>query len=70
MPDKNDTWLEDGEAPLTADDFVARMHLTNITIYEGGAFEFWFNDTDLFGDHSISVSGDLQNGPKYSNVEG
>jgi len=70
LPEKNDYGLEDGEAPLTAADFVARMRLTDITIYEGGEFEFWFNDTDLFGDHSISVSGDLQNGPKYSNVEG
>jgi len=24
------------------------MSLTDITIYEGGTFEFWFNDTDLF----------------------
>ena len=70
LPDKNDSGLEEGEEPLTADDFVARMSLTDITIYEGGTFEFWFNDTDLFGDRSISVSGDLQNGPTHSNVEG
>src|SRR5262245_36612149 len=70
LPDKNGNWLEDGEEPLTAADFAGRMSLTDIAIYEVGTFEFWFNDTDLFGDHSISVSGDLQNGPKHSNVEG
>src|SRR5215510_11698403 len=70
LPVKNGNWLEDGEEPLTAADFAARMSLTDITIYEAGTFEFWFNDIDLFGDHSISVSGDLQNGPTHSNVEG
>src|SRR5215510_334761 len=70
LPVKNDNWLEDGEEPLTAADFAGRMSLTDITIYEAGTFEFWFNDIDLFGDHSISVSGDLQNGPTHSNVEG
>jgi hypothetical protein len=70
LPLKNGNWLEDGEEPLTAVDFAARMSLTDITIYEGGTFEFWFNDCDLFGDHSICVSGDLQNGPKQSDIEG
>ena len=70
LPEKNDNWLEDGEPPLTAAAFVARMGLTDIEIYEGGTFEFWFNNTDLFGERSITVSGDLRNGPKYSNVEG
>ena len=63
-------WLEDGEEPLSAADFAARMSLTDITIYEGGTFEFWFNDCDLFGDHSICVSGDLQNGPRQCDIEG
>jgi len=70
LPLKNGNWLEDGEDPLTAADFAGRMSLTDIAIYEGGTFEFWFNDCDLFGDHSICVSGDLQNGPKQSDIEG
>jgi hypothetical protein len=70
LPVKNENWLEAGEKPLTAADFVGRTSLTDITIYEGGTFEFWFNDCDLFSDHSICVSGDLQNGPKQSDIEG
>jgi hypothetical protein len=70
LPVKNGNWLEDGDEPLTAADFAARMSLTDITIYEGETFEFWFNDCDLFGDHAICVSGDLQNGPKQSDIEG
>ena len=66
LPLKNGNWLEDGEEPLTAADFAARMSLTDITIYEGETF----NECDLFGDHSICVSGDLQNGPKQCDIEG
>jgi len=36
LPVKSGNWLEDGEEPLTAADFVGRMSLTDIAIYEGG----------------------------------
>ena len=46
------------------------MSLTDITIHEGGTFELWSNDRDLFCGPSICVSGDLQNGSKQSDIEG
>ena len=70
LPLKNDNWLKDGEEPLTAAVFAGRMSLTSISVDQGGTFQFWFNDGDLFLGHSITVDGDLQNGPKDSNVEG
>lgn len=36
LPVKNGNWLKDGEAPLTAADFAARMRLTDITILRVG----------------------------------
>jgi len=70
LPLKNDNWLEDGEEALTAADFAGWMRLASITVDQDGIFKFWFDDGDLFLGHSITVGGDLQNGPKQSNVEG
>jgi len=70
LPLKNCDWLKDDEEPLAAADFAGRMSLTSITVYQDGTFKFWFNDSDLFLGHSITVGGDLRNGPKQSIIEG
>lgn len=46
---KNGTWLKDGEAELTAREFLARMTLTSVSIDSEGEFEFWYDDGELFG---------------------
>jgi hypothetical protein len=67
---RNDTWRQDGEPELTAVQFVARMALTDISITSEGEFEFWYDDGELFWDHAIMVSGDLQNGPTDAGIHG
>ena len=49
---------------------MERMELDAIQIYEDGAFEFWFNDGDLFWGHSIHVTGSLKAGPEDAQMEG
>ena len=62
---------EDREAAeITQEQFMERMELDAIQIYEDGAFEFWFNDGDLFWGHSIHVTGSLTNGPEEAQMEG
>jgi hypothetical protein len=67
---KNDTWLDEGEAELTADEFKQRMTLKSITAEADGAFEFWHDDGDLFWGHSIQVSGNLTTGPTRADIAG
>ena len=55
---------------ITRDQFMERMELDAIQVYEDGAFEFWFNDGDLFWGHSIHVTGSLANGPEEAQMEG
>ena len=62
-------WAQESEegretAEITQEQFMERMELDAIQIYEDGAFEFWFNDGDLFWGHSIHVTGSLTNGPE------
>jgi hypothetical protein len=62
LPLKNDTWLEEGESPLTEDEFLSRMILESISVYNDGRFEFWHNDGDLFWGHAIQVRGNTRDG--------
>lgn len=70
LPLKNDTWLDENEAELTADQFKARMKLEAITAHPDGSFDFWHNDGDLFWGHSIEISGNLLEGPNYADIPG
>jgi hypothetical protein len=67
---KNDSWLSDGEASLSAGEFKKKMTLESITVSPNGDFEFWFNDGDLFWGHSIMVSGSLKDGFKDAGIHG
>lgn len=57
---KNDTWLQEGESKLSAEQFISRMTLNSISILPDGGFEFWYDDGDLFWGHSIMVSGNVK----------
>lgn len=67
---KNDTWLDEDEEELTPKQFTERMRIQTISVDPSGAFEFWFDDGDLFYGHSIMVSGDLAAGPTDADIHG
>ena len=70
LPLKNDTWLEEDEAELSADHFKKRIALESITVYPDGTFEYWYDDGDLFWGHSIMVSGSLADGLDGAGIHG
>ena len=70
LPLKNDAWLGEGEAELSADQFDGRMMLESVTVYPDGSFEFWHNDGDLFWGHSIQIGGTLSEGPTQADIPG
>jgi hypothetical protein len=67
---KNDAWIEEDEAEVTAEEFVSRITLEMISVASEGDFEFWYNDGDLFFGHSIVVRGNLELGPIEVCTEG
>lgn len=67
---KNRNWLEEGEAELSRDAFLARMRLTGISIDGAGLFFFRHDDDDMFWGHDIVISGTLAQGPMHANLEG
>ena len=70
LPLKNENWLDEEEAELSADEFKARMTLESVTIEPDGSFDFWHNDGDLFCGHSIQISGNLSEGPTSAHIPG
>ena len=70
LSDKNEGWLEEGEKPLTPEQFKKRMKLESISIYDSGSFAFWHDDGDLFWGHSIQISADLKRGPYDADTPG
>jgi hypothetical protein len=70
LPLKNDSWLDEGEAQLTPDEFEDRMTLESITVNADGSFDFWHNDGDLFWGHSIQISGSLSKGTTHADIPG
>jgi len=67
---KNSHWLEDGQSPLTADDVRSLLKTESITFNQDGTFEFWCDESDIFGGHSISIACDLARGPFQATLEG
>lgn len=70
LPLKNEAWLSEDEAELTADEFKDAMTLESITVYPDGSFDFWHDDGDLFWGHSIQISGSLSEGPTDADIPG
>jgi hypothetical protein len=67
---KNESWLEDGEGPISRDEFLARMKLESVTVRADGTVEFWHEDGDLFWGHMIKVEGNVREGCKWAGIEG
>jgi len=70
LPLKNESWLDEGEVELSADDFKTRMTLESLTVEPDGSFDFWHNDGDLFCGHSIQISGNLSEGLTRADIPG
>lgn len=66
---KNKAWLEEGEAPLTVEVFMKRLHLTEVMFENGGIF-FWYDDDDMFWGHTISVLCDLDGKVLFAEMMG
>lgn len=62
LPHLNEVWLAEDERPVSAEQFLKRMKLESVTVWPDGTFEFWHDDGDLFGGHSIEITGDLKKG--------
>jgi len=54
----NDTWADpdEGFSPLSADEFLERIKLELVDVMdEEGALSLYFDDSDLFGGHTIDL---------------
>ena len=59
---RNETCLQDGEEPLTHEDFQKRIELNSISFRHDGQIEFWFGDDDIFFGHLLTVNAQINSG--------
>jgi len=59
---RNETCLQEGEEPLTHDDFQKRIVLNSISFRHNGQIEFWFGDDDIFFGHLLTVNAQINSG--------
>lgn len=62
------SFLEEDEY-LSREDFVALMECDSILASPDGAFEFWFGGEDLLMLHPVHVTGTLNDGPTFAEIE-
>ena len=67
---KNETWIEDGEEPLTIDRFKQQMTLESVSIDPNGEVSLHYNDGDLFWGHSIVAIVNCENRFMNAEIEG
>lgn len=54
---------------LSREDFIALMECDSILSAPDGAFEFWFGGEDLLMLHPVHVTGTLNDGPTFAEIE-
>ncbi len=55
---KNETWLQPGEMELDLQEFLSRLTVESISVYDTGAVEVDFDDGDMFWGNSVVVKLD------------
>jgi len=56
LENKNETWLEEDEPPVSEDEFQVRLTLESITFYPDETAEVFYADGDLFWGHTILLN--------------
>ena len=65
---KNDAWIDSEDECVTAEEFIARMTLREISIEKPDKIIFWFDDGDLFHGHTIHVVINPQTAPLSAGI--
>lgn len=58
LTSKNESWLDEGEEPLSDTEFHRRIRLESIIVYSDASSEWFYNDDDIFWDHTIIAALD------------
>jgi len=67
---KNDTWLDEEEEKVSAQEFIDKMKVESVIMFHDGEFEFFYNDGDLFWGHSIQIRGNIKKGLDDADIVG
>lgn len=67
LPLKNENWIEENEKKISEKEFIKRIKLTSILIFDDTSLELEYDDGDIFYAHQIIV--DLNKENEITNVD-
>jgi hypothetical protein len=70
LPLKNESWLDEGEVEVSANEFKPKVKFESVTVIPDGSFDFWPLDSHLFRGHSIQVSSNPSVGSTHADIPG
>jgi hypothetical protein len=66
----NEWSQEENTAPITKQDFMNRISLSELSVTSSGSFTAYYNDDEMFMGHVVTVSGSLKKGPQSADIAG
>jgi hypothetical protein len=70
LPSKNENWIEENETIISEKEFVKRIKLTFILVFDDTSLELVYDDGDLFWEHQIVVDLNKENKITYVDISG
>lgn len=70
LPLKNEGWIEENERKISKQEFVNRIKLTSIIVFDDTSLELVYNDGNLFWKHQIIVDLNKENKITDVNIHG
>ena len=67
---KNDGYLEEDEAPLSQEEFAARLGLPRVELLLDGPCDFTFGDDEMLWGHFITVESEDDGTPRHAEMWG
>lgn len=67
---KNESWVDDDEESVTAEEFAKRLTLESVSLERDGSIELSFDDGDLFWGHLVVVRADGDRHLNYVDISG
>lgn len=70
MTELANEWAQEDEDEITEETFAERLEAESLVFEPDGTFTFYFGDGDMFDGHSVTVYGNMDEGPTEAEMEG
>jgi len=70
LTDLANNWREEGDPEISQEDFIRRIRISDLAIYQDGSFVAFYDQDGMFTDHVILVNGSVTDGLGSATIAG